>query len=312
MLYCLTFADMKATSPKVWNDWKSTLLREVYEVTRTVLSSRRGLSTDLAHVEARKKRVEGEIHEELAKEQKVIPEHVVSSFVEVMTDRYMLGVPPRHMVRHIEMWREVKERGGIALHVKQQRREGSTRLTIVCPDRPGLLSLLAGTIAANRMQILSAQIFSIEDLAVDVLYVKDESGELVDDPKRVETIRSDLHAVIVGGKDVKKLLDQKLFGSTLKERPKPAVKTEIAVVNDVSKTETVLDVFCQDRLGALYTIAQALADAGLTIRVAKISTQGDRVADGFYVIDAATGQKVVEKERIEAIKRSVREAIDRR
>jgi [protein-PII] uridylyltransferase len=72
----------------------------------------------------------------------------------------------------------------------------------------------------------------------------------------------------------------------------------------------VIDVFCQDQLGVLYTIARALTEAGLTISVAKISTQGDRVADGFYVRDAATGQKIESKDRLEAIRRRLREDIE--
>lgn len=306
MLYLLTYADMRGTSPKVWTDWKATLLREVYEVTRAVLSQSIDRQPAGAHASARRKRVEAELLAEKAG----APE-VIAAFVAVLPERYMLSIPARQMVRHVEMWREVKERGGIAMHVKQLCREGSTRLTVVCPDRPGLLALLAGTVAANRMFILSAQIFSIEELAVDVLYLKDEAGGLCDDPARWEQVRADLSAVLAGEASVAKLLDR-VRGSTLSARPKPAVKTEIVVANDVSKTETVVDVFCQDRMGALYTIAQALADAGLTISVAKISTQGDRVADGFYVADAATGAKIADKERIDAIKRGVKDAIEKR
>lgn len=294
MLYLLTFADMKGTSPKVWTDWKSTLLLEVYEVTRAVLASGRSHSfIGAAHAEKRRKRIEAELRRSARGD--------VTSFVRVLPERYMLAIPPHEMARHVEMFQAVKSGGGISVQVKQLARERSTRLTIVCPDRPGLLALLAGTLAANRLQILSAQIFSIEELAVDVLYVTDESGAPCDDEARIERVRADLAAVLEGTADVKQLLQQRLFGSMLKERAKPAVKTEIEARNDISRTETVIDVFCQDRLGVLYTIAQAFADSGLTISVAKISTQGDRVADGFYVTDAKTGQKISEPSALEAL-----------
>jgi [protein-PII] uridylyltransferase len=305
MLYLLTFADMKGTSPKVWTDWKSTLLREVYEVTHAVLAAGRSSSVvGVQHAESRRKRLAAELKRSTKAE--------VASFVRVLPERYMLAIPTHEMARHVEMFHEVKTRGGIAVQVKQLSREGSTRLTIVCPDRPGLLALLAGTLAANRFHILWAQIFNIEELAVDVLYLTDENGAPCDDPLRIERVRADLLAVIEGQLDVKQLLQQRLFGSTLKERPRPPVKTEIEVQNDISKTETVVDVFCQDRLGALYTIAQAFADAGLTISVAKISTQGDRVADGFYVVDAKTGQKISEPAAIAALEVALYEAINTR
>lgn len=380
MLYLLTFADMKSTSPKVWSDWKGTLLREVFEVTRHVLSSGdRAFAAQVGalHVDARRRRATVEILEARAERQLDAPsERAVRAFTEAMPARYMLSIPARRMLRHVEMWREVSERGGIALHIRQMRRDGATKLTIVCPDRPGLLSLLAGTLAANRLQILSAQIYSMDvmrarsaspgdragassehqpapdtgrsriarpfaeptatdegltydlvsadyppaapdrqifptgRLALDVLDLKDESGSICDDPARWAQVRADLLAVIFGQADVAQLLDQRLHGSSLKQRPKPHVKTEIVISNEVSKTETVIDLFCQDRLGVLYTISRALADAGLTISVAKISTQGDRVADGFYVTDAATGIKVEDRDRLEAIRSGVRSAIE--
>jgi [protein-PII] uridylyltransferase len=73
----------------------------------------------------------------------------------------------------------------------------------------------------------------------------------------------------------------------------------------------VIDVFCQDRLGALHGIASALFDAGLSISLAKISTQGDRIADGFYVTDRDSGKKIEDPERLAAIKTAVLEAIGR-
>jgi [protein-PII] uridylyltransferase len=367
MLYLLTFADMKGTSPKVWSDWKGTLLREVFEVTRTVLLGGAEAESG-SQIEARRKRARLEILQEVRERGLKAPsEAVIQAFTEAMTPRYMLSIPARRLLRHIEMWRDVSERGGFAIHIRQLRREGTTKLTIVCPDRPGLLALLAGTLAANRLQILSAQIFSLDrmrlpaapaeraagppaidegdlaasrrigaaletpaggddgltydivaaqgrapsgSIAVDVLFLKDENGEICDDPERWARVRADLSLVMMGQGDVDKLLDARVRGSTLKQRIKPEVKTEIVIANEVSKTETVIDVFCQDRLGALYTIARAFAHAGLTISVAKISTQGDRVADGFYVTDAKTGTKIIDRERLEAIRSAVRAAIE--
>ena len=63
-------------------------------------------------------------------------------------------------------------------------------------------------------------------------------------------------------------------------------------------------------LTALYTIARAFADQGMSIRLAKISTQGDRVADGFYVVDAATGSRIEDPERLEGAASAIARAIE--
>jgi [protein-PII] uridylyltransferase len=97
----------------------------------------------------------------------------------------------------------------------------------------------------------------------------------------------------------------------LPKRPKPKVETKLVIARDASRTETVIDVFCQDHLGVLYTITKALAEQGLSISLAKISTQGDHVADGFYLTDAKTGRRIDDEARLELIKASVRAAIER-
>ncbi|NJK88360.1 MAG: ACT domain-containing protein [Myxococcales bacterium] len=143
---------------------------------------------------------------------------------------------------------------------------------------------------------------------MDVLYVTDETGALCDDVERWQRVRRDLHEVIFGGHDVRALFDKRRPAPSLVPRTRPEVRVEINVRNDQSPSETVIDVFGPDGLGALYRIASALADAGLEIHLAKVSTQGDRVADGFYVVDAVTGQKVTEPSRTAAIRESLHAA----
>ena len=318
MLYVLTFADMRGTSPKVWSTWKHSLLQQLYLNAHKVLTegptgspqaqlrTRRRALMDEIELEAR---CRPDLHLDLA---------AVRSFVDAMPDRYVLGFSPRRMLRHAQMWRDVSRLGGLAVHVAHLRREGTTRLTVMCPDRPGLLALLAGTLAANRLQILSAQIFSVErgesapgdavdsetgvsgtydivgasldrreeELALDVLHVVDHHGGPCDDPARWKAVREDLERVLFGGADVDRLVAERNPPSGLEVRARPPVPVEVRFDSDDGEGETIVDVFGPDRLGALYRIAKAMADAGLSIELAKISTQGDRLADAFYVKDA--------------------------
>lgn len=306
MLYVLTYADMKGTSPKVWTEWKGALLRELYEQACAVV--RKGSSTAAAHFAARRRQALAYLLE--AREERNLDEVTVRAFAELMPERYMLSYPARRMLRHVEMWRDVSRRGGLAVHVQHLRREGSTRMSVVCPDRPGLLALLAGVLAAHRLQVMSAQIFSIDlrnaevgdgRAALDVLFVQDERGRICDDKERWAAVRADLERALDGAIDVPAILEHHRTGSSLDPRTRPNVKTEIEVHGDESEAETVIDVFCQDHLGVLHTITKALADQGLSISLAKISTQGDRVADGFYVTDAKTGAKVTDAARLAEI-----------
>lgn len=343
MLYLLTVADMMGTSPRVWTSWKGSLLQQLYRHAAAVLAAGELPRTE-DRVRLRRLRLADEIEAE-SKERVdlLVGREDVELFTRLAPPRYLLGFTPRRMVRHVEMWRDVSRFGGLAVHTSHLRRENTTRLTVVCPDRPGLLALLSGTLAANGLQILSAQGFSIssassapdgfestptpsmdasgthdlvgsaphrtEDrLVLDVLYVTDEQGALCEDADRWARFRADLEDVIFGGKDVGVLFDQRRPVPSIAPRARPDVGVEVQFSNDESPTETVIDVFGPDGLGALYRIAAALADAGLEINLAKISTQGDRVADGFYVVDAQTNQKIEDRSRQSAIREAIREA----
>lgn len=348
MLYLLTFADMKGTSPKVWTDWKRGLLRELYLATRSVLQlTTKGSSQIELHFEARRRRAERALIEQTdLRAQFSLDADVVRTFVQSVPARYMLSFGALRMVRHAQMWRDVSRSHGFALHVRHMRRDGTTKLTVVCPDRPGLLALIAGTLAAHSLQIVGAQVYSpralqssarppaapaparddevevyrhfasTEDapvtgyIALDVLFVTDAYGKLCDDHHRWNAVREDLQGVLAEKRQVESLLARRRGTSGIDERHRPAVKTRVTVVGEDSNQETVIDVFCEDRIGTLYTLANTLAEQGLSISLAKISTQGHRVADGFYVTDAKTGLKIESQERLQSIRQALQTAVD--
>ena len=73
----------------------------------------------------------------------------------------------------------------------------------------------------------------------------------------------------------------------------------------------MVEVFSQDRSGVLYRLARALFEARLSISLAKISTDGSRVVDVFYVTDVDSGGKLIDPASIRALRRSLREALER-
>jgi [protein-PII] uridylyltransferase len=297
MLYLLTFADMRGTSPKVWTEWKGSLLAQLHRNARAVMEA----TAD--HEHQRRMRAQ----EELIREEPELAE-LARAFIGLAPTRYVMSFQPKQTARHVRMWSEVSAKGGFALRVSHKKRDDVTVVTIACPDRQRLLALLAGTLAANSLQILSAQIFSLGKVALDVLYVKDADGRICEDPHRWDRVREDLERVIAA-EDVETLLDTRVHGSTLAQRVRPDVETKVVIADDASERETVIDVFCQDHLGVLHAICTALADQGLSISLAKISTEGNRVADGFYVTDAETGEKITDPARLESIKQAVEQAV---
>ena len=335
MLYLLTVCDMMGTSPSVWTNWKGTLLRELFLNARAALRSDDGAGAR-HHLAERRKRAEAALLSEMAEDPRA--QAAARAFFAAVPDRYLLSVSTSRMARHVRMWSGVRRRGGLATHVTHHRRDGVSRLTVACPDRPALLSSVAGALASADLSIISASVFSIppppveltgdldatlgprdfsfvpdapseSSVALDLFYVTDARGQLCDDPDRWARVRTRLQKVLVEGEPLDRVV-RGVFGSSGLEPHRPAVKTEVEIVASGGE-EAVVDVFCEDHVGVLYLIARTLADLGLVISLAKISTQGHRVADGFYVVDAASG-RAPDADRLRAAAVALRAALDGR
>jgi [protein-PII] uridylyltransferase len=87
-------------------------------------------------------------------------------------------------------------------------------------------------------------------------------------------------------------------------RPTPPVATKVNVDSRSATNHTIIEVITRDRRGLLFWLSTALQHAGLSISFAKINTEGERVADVFYVSDD-TGGKLLDEARIEDLKERI-------
>ena len=115
--------------------------------------------------------------------------------------------------------------------------------------------------------------------------------------------RANLNSVLAGDMDVARLVAASQKGALLHKRA-PKVSTVIQIDNEASEQFNIVEVFTDDRIGVLFDIAHELHQLGLSIHVAKISTNVDQVADIFYVADQG-GAKVMDPDRLEQIKGSL-------
>ena len=76
---------------------------------------------------------------------------------------------------------------------------------------------------------------------------------------------------------------RRLRASSLPQKPLPRVPTKVVIDNESARAHSVVDVFTADRVGLLHTLARTFFDLGLTVDLARISTEGHRAADAFYV-----------------------------
>ena len=307
MLYLLTYVDMASVSPENWTKWKSHLLRTLYEKTRAAL-----LSTGSVHaqsVEQRRERLAGRVAP-LAGEQVAL----VADFVKALPERYLTIARPETAARHLKLW-AVARKAGFAGELHRSE-VGEADLTLLAYDRPGLLALFSAALAANGIDILGAEVNSLEGgIALDTFVVREAGGNGAPAQTRWDAARGDLLRLLSGAEDPHQLVQKRLRRASWASSGAPSVETKVRVDDVSSAAMTILDVTAQDRPGLLHTIADALHRAGVSIEVARIATEGNRATDAFYLRDVSSARspgssgKISDPSRRDAVVGAVQAAI---
>ena len=154
-----------------------------------------------------------------------------------------------------------------------------SEVTVVAPDRPGLLWRAAGVLASHRLAVRSANATSVGATAVSVFDVEPEFG----DPPDATLVAADLRRMLQGRLDVEDRLDRRARAVRPRAAAVPAPK--VTLVDDASDTATVVEVRAHDAPGLLWRVGRALGECGLDVRAARVETLGAEAVDVFYVTD---------------------------
>jgi [protein-PII] uridylyltransferase len=164
------------------------------------------------------------------------------------------------------------------------RLKGS-EVTVVAPDRPGLLWQAAGVLASHRLAVRSANATSHGTMAVAAFTVAPEYG----DPPDADLVTSDLRRALEGRLDIAERLERRMRAYREAPMPVAVAPPKVTLLDDASRTATVVEVRAHDAPGLLWRIGRALGDCGLDVRAARVETLGAEAVDVFYVVDTSGG-----------------------
>ncbi|MBG0828441.1 [protein-PII] uridylyltransferase [Planomonospora sp. ID67723] len=173
------------------------------------------------------------------------------------------------------------EQASLARHGGGAIRVNGGAVTVVAPDRAGLLWHAAGVLAAHRMVVRSASAASAGSTAVIEFSVVPEYGT----PPDPATLEADLRLVLAGRLDIEQRLARR--ARSLRPARVPVAPPRVTLVDDASTTATVVEVRVHDRPGLLWRIGRAFGECGLDVRAARVETLGAEAVDVFYVVDRA-------------------------
>jgi [protein-PII] uridylyltransferase len=300
LLLVLTVVDIRAVGPGVWNGWKGQLLRTLYWEAEPLLTGGHSQISREHRVAAAK--------EELVDALEGWPGEERRHYVDRHYPAYLLRVDLEHKLAHAAMLREFdKSEKRMATAVATLPFEAVTEITILAPDHPRLLSIIAGACAAGGANIVDAQIFTtVDGLALDAVFISREFDQDEDEQRRATRICELIEDALAG----RARLPDRIATRQLRGRYKAfSVDTRIRIDNSWSNKYTAIETSGLDRPGLLYALTRALSDLNLNIGSAHITTYGERAVDVFYVTDL-TGAKITNASREATIRKRLAAVFD--
>ncbi|MCF8475911.1 MAG: [protein-PII] uridylyltransferase [Pseudolabrys sp.] len=298
LLTILTTADISAVGPGVWNGWKAQLIRTLYFETEPVLTG--GFSE--VNRAQRVAMAQREFREAMLEEQ--WPPERVESYIAHLYPAYWLKVDLPHKIEHAHFVRSVEDAGkSLATSYTFDANRAVIELSVLAPDHPWLLSIIAGACSMAGANIVDAQIYTTTDgRALDTISLSREFERDDDERRRANRIAESIEKALRG---------ELRLPDVVAKRPAPkgrikafAVEPSVTVNNQWSHRYTMVEVTGLDRPGLLREMTATLSKLNLNIASAHVATFGERVVDVFYVVDLL-GAQITTPTRQAAIKRAL-------
>lgn len=312
LLTLLTFADSQATSDKLWNGFKDSLLWALHRKARRVLAG--GTEFQLAKARQRELRRD-EVCKALPQR---LSEKEANAHLKKMSSRYLRIHSAEEIVEDVDlahrfMRRRLSDHDPLApvFKARHEKDQGCTVVKICTWDRGGLFGNIAGCLSAVGLNILSAQIFTRTDgIVFDLFSVVDGTTGALASAKKLDAFKTLLERLLIG-KDVNldQLIRRQQSAHTLFQAyTGETIETQVRLDNGAAHNRTVIEVESEDRVGVLFVLSRALFELELYISAARICTEKGAAIDAFYVREY-DGKKLLSKSRQDEVMKALTEAV---
>jgi [protein-PII] uridylyltransferase len=293
-LYLLTVADIRGTSPKVWNAWKGKLLEDLYRYTLRVLGGR--APDAQAEVEARKREARSllALHAQRHESHKALWDTLDVSYF-MRHEAGDIAWHARQLSRHV----------GQPLPVVRARPSASgegLQVLVYTPDQSDLFARICGFFDQTGFSILDAKIHTARNgFAIDTFQVV--SPDLAEHYRELAgMIEVNLSRTLAQPG----ALPEPSRGRVSRRVKSFPVAPRVDLRPDEKAQRWLLSVSASDRAGLLYSIARVLAAHRINVMLAKVSTLGERVEDTFLIdgteLQQSKAQIAIETELLEALR----------
>ena len=297
-LYCLTLADIRATNDNLWNDWKGSLLRELFLATQKAF--RRGLEKPMDLRDLIREN-QNEAMPLLLK-QTFSESEILHLWSRIKAD-YFARYSARQIAWHCEHILRHKSPDEPLVLISKAPIRGGTQVFIYTKDQPKLFARLVAALDSKKVNIFDAQIMTNKDgYAMDTFVILEQNGEAVNSPSRQQSIKRALELFIAGKPDLSR---QKTRLS--RQMRQFNVPPKVVFLPGNTSKRTMIELAALDTPGLLANIGEVFQRCDVNIHAAKITTIGERAED-FFMISNSDDQALTNEQQ-SALKRALIEQL---
>jgi [protein-PII] uridylyltransferase len=300
-LYLLTVADIRGTSPKVWNAWKAKLIEDLYRLTlRALGGTKPNLDADIESCKAEARQFLN-LHSLLPGTEEALWQTLEVSYF-ARHDAGDIAWHTRALFRHLTSDKAVVRARlspvGVGLQV-----------LVYAKDRSDLFARICGYFDSGSFNILDAKVHTTRTgYALDTFQITSpevDGFEAEQQPHAYRDWMSLVENQLAAAIDAATPLPEPSPGRVSRRVKSFPVTPRIALRPDERAQRWLLDVSANDRSGLLYAIARVLARHRINLQLAKVMTLGERVEDTFLIDGEALQQNrmqlKIEAELLDAI-----------
>ena len=297
LLTVLTVCDVRSVGPDTWNNWKATLIRQLYAETKAILEQgAEALNRENRMTEAKKA-----LREKLSEWD--------NKDIKIETGRhyppYWQGFQVDAQFAFAKLLRNLRA-DEIKIELTPDTDRDATRICFALSDHPGIFSRLAGALALVGANVVDARSYTSKDgFATAAFWIQDGDGSPYNQA-RFSRLRRMIEKTLSGEVIPREAIKER---DKFKKREKAfKVPTSITFDNEGSEIYTIIEVDTRDRPGLLFDLTRTLANMNVYIASAVIATYGEQVVDSFYVKDMF-GLKFHSESKQKKLEQNLRQAI---
>ena len=292
-LYLLTVADLRGTSPKVWNAWKGKLLEDLYRLTLRALG---GHAPDpQAEIQARKREalILLALH--------ALPFEAHKPLWDTLDVGYFMRHDAPDIAWHTRQLSRYVGAGKSIVRARQSPLGEGLQVLVYTPDQPDLFARICGYFDLGGFSILDARVhtanngYALDTFQVIATALTEHYQELT------SMMESDLSSAI----EKNGPLPPPGRGRVSRRVKSFPIAPRVTLRPDEKAQRWLLNISASDRLGLLYCVARVLARHNINLQLAKITTLGERVDDTFLIqgteLQHNRTQIAIETELLEAL-----------